>query len=92
MALGLGTILVTNAQIATTKPSHLKAENRRALRDARHTDAPNKATHLTVTKDQLKRGNSDAPQPEGADELRYNKEGIAIPPKRGLLGNGRKKK
>ena len=66
--------------------------NRRALREAHHTDSPYKDSYLDVTPARLRRGQSTQPLPAGSDELRY-KNGTA-PNVRGpgFLGLRRKKK
>ena len=78
------------AQIVAEKPAKIKAANRRALREAHRTDSPYKDSHLGVTRERLKRGESTQPLPEGSDELHY-KNGVAPnvkPP--GILGLRRK--
>ena len=79
-----------HAQIAHEKPGKVKAANRRALREARRTDAPYKDTHLQVTRDQLKRGKSEQPAPEGSKDLRF-RDGTPTVKEPGFLGLGRKK-
>ena len=59
------------------KPAQVKAANRRALREARHTTSPYKDSHLGVTADRLKRGQSTQHVPKGSDELKYEK--VATP-------------
>ncbi|WP_046246895.1 hypothetical protein [Hymenobacter terrenus] len=80
------------AQIIHKKPGQVKAANRRALREARRTNSPYKDSHLDVTPDRLKRGQSTQPQPETNAELHY-KNGTAPnvkPP--GFLGLRPKKR
>ena len=80
------------AQIAHEGPGRVKAANRRALREARHTKAPYKETHLQVTRAQLKRGQSDQPLPAGREELRF-RDGVAQPAKEaGQRSRNHKKK
>jgi hypothetical protein len=55
------------------KPAKVKAANRRALREAQATDSPYKDSHLDVTADRLKRGQSTQPQPASRAELDYKK-------------------
>jgi hypothetical protein len=62
------------AQIATEKPGKVKANNRRALREVRKTDTPYKDTHLDVPASRLKRGSSEAPQPEAGGREASSKE------------------
>ena len=61
LSLALGLWLATPAQIAPLSPSQQRAANRQSLRDASHTAAPYKDTHLTVTPQQLRRGNTEGP-------------------------------
>lgn len=61
-----------SAQIVHAKPAHIKAANRRALREAQKTDSPYKESHLDVTPARLKRGASAHPAPTGSDELDYS--------------------
>ena len=75
-----------HAQIVREKPAKIDAANRRALREAaRAEDSPYKESHLDVTPDQLKRGASKHPQPEGSEELRYNGTAPNVKPP-GFLG------
>jgi hypothetical protein len=79
------------AQIVKEKPGRIRAANRRALREARTTESPYKDSHLDVTSDRLKRGDSNEPRPATNRALDY-KTGTAPnvqPP--GLLGIRRKK-
>lgn len=80
------------AQIVHEKPGAVKAANRRALREALSTGSPYKESHLDVTPDRLRRGESTQPAPEGSDELDYKR--VAAPRHRsaGLLGLGRRHK
>jgi hypothetical protein len=80
------------AQIVREKPAQVKAANRRALREAKHTDAPYKDTHLDVSKRRLKRGNSEQPPLEGSDELKYKTGKAPNVKEPGILGLRRKKK
>ena len=80
------------AQIVEQKPAKIKAANRRALREDRRTESPYKDSHLDVTADRLKRGQSTQRQPKTPEELNY-KTGTAPNVKApGLLGARRKKK
>ena len=79
-----------HAQIVREKPGHIRAANRRALREARTTESPYKDSHLDVTADRLKRGGSNEASPATNRQLDY-KTGTAPnvqPP--GLLGMRRK--
>jgi hypothetical protein len=95
LVLGLGLLLAheaAQAQIVREKPGRVKAANRRALRESNRTESPYKESHLQITRERLKRGTSDQPQPEGSNELHY-KNGLAPNVKEpGLLGIRRKKK
>ena len=59
------------AQIAKERPGRIRAANRRALREARQIESPYKDSHLDVTPDRLRRGDSNAPQPEGSRRTKY---------------------
>ena len=74
--LVLATLLATAAaaQIAPTSPAQQRADNRRALREARRTETPYKDSHLTITAQQLKRGGSEA-RVAAADEPRFDRDG-----------------
>ncbi|MVN76164.1 hypothetical protein GO988_07490 [Hymenobacter sp. HMF4947] len=65
---------VALAQIAPTSPARQRAENRRALREARATEAEYKDSHLDVTRQHLKRGGLAAPAPL-AGEPRFDRDG-----------------
>ena len=80
-----------HAQIVREKPGQIKAANRRALREAKHTDSPYKDSHLDVTAARLRRGESTQPLPENSPELDY-KTGTAPNVKAsGFLGQRRRK-
>jgi hypothetical protein len=49
------------AQIVPSSPARQRAANRQALREAKSADVPYKESHLTVTRQQLKRSNSEGP-------------------------------
>ncbi|NML66970.1 hypothetical protein HHL22_17325 [Hymenobacter sp. RP-2-7] len=49
------------AQIAPSNPAQQRAANRRALREAQQANVPYKESHLTVTRQQLKRGSAAGP-------------------------------
>ncbi|WP_201985871.1 hypothetical protein [Hymenobacter rubidus] len=81
---------LAHGQIVHEKPGKIKAANRRALRESKKTDSPYKDSHLDVTREQLKRGQSTPSRPEGSEDLRY-KNGTAPNVKKGLLGLRRDK-
>jgi hypothetical protein len=104
-SLGLGVVLAlvlllssqaATAQIIHEKPGKHKAATRRALRDAKRTDAPYKDSHLEVTAARLKRGQSDPPKLKPYDELDnevdYEPEPVVQAKKPGFLGLRRAKK
>ena len=77
VVLALALLLAATAAQAQTEPNspaHQRAANRRALRDARSTDTPYKDSHLAVTRQQLKRGES-APVPAVAGEPKFDRDG-----------------
>lgn len=61
------------AQLAPSSPGSLRAANRRALREARRTDAPYADSHLAVAR-QLKRG-AMAPTGSVAGEPKFGRDG-----------------
>lgn len=77
LALTVAMLLTAPAAQAQTEPSspaRQRAANRRALREARRTDAPYKDSHLAVTPQQLRRGDS-APLTPVAGEPRFGRDG-----------------
>lgn len=75
LALALGLAAATApAQIAPSNPARQRAANRRALREARQTDTPYKDSHLAVSRQQLKRGES-VPIAPVAGEPRFDRDG-----------------
>lgn len=62
------------AQLAPSSPGSLRAANRRALREARRTDAPYADSHLAVSRQQLKRG-SMVPTGSVAGEPSFGRDG-----------------
>lgn len=60
-ALALLLATAAAAQIAPVSPARQRAANRLALREAKRADVPYKESHLTVTRQQLKRGNAEGP-------------------------------
>ncbi|TVT40063.1 hypothetical protein FNT36_11200 [Hymenobacter setariae] len=73
--LAFALLLATPAQTTPSSLSQQRAANRRALREARATDAAYKDSHLAVSRRQLKRGASVAPVPGAADEPRFDRDG-----------------
>jgi len=72
--LAFALLLATPAQTQPSSLGQLRAANRRALREARATDAAYKDSHLAVSPRQLKRGAS-APVLGAADEPRFDRDG-----------------
>lgn len=64
---------LAHGQIVKEKPGKINAANRRALREAKKTDSPYKDSHLDVTREQLKRGQSAPPQAEASKAVDYKK-------------------
>jgi hypothetical protein len=71
--LGLLSGPLAHGQIVHEKPAKIKAANRRALRDAKKTDSPYKDSHLDVTREHLKRGQSTPVQVETNKAVDYKK-------------------
>ena len=84
-----GTVM---GQIVHPTPGRIKAENRRALRDARNIETPYKDSHLGITPSRLKRGDSPQAPPEGSKRLRYKKSTALKVKPPGLLDNLRRRK
>lgn len=80
-----------HAQIVPSSPARQRADNRRALREARRTDLPYQDSHLDVARQQLRRG-STAPGPRGADEPRFDRHGRPRGSKAGFPGLRRRAK
>ena len=77
IALTLALLLATataHAQTEPSSPAQQRAANRRALRDARHTETPYTDSHLAVTRQQLKRGEA-APVRPVAGEPKFDRDG-----------------
>jgi hypothetical protein len=94
---GLGLICLPSAvwaQTAPTSPARLRAENRRALREAKKVEAKYKDSHLAVNKDDLKRNQSRALPRDGRRRLQFDHTGSAkvSEPSRVNLRLGKKKK
>ncbi|TDN40090.1 hypothetical protein A8B98_15985 [Hymenobacter sp. UV11] len=90
----LGSLLLATAaqaQIAPTSPARQRADNRRALREARSTDLPYQDSHLDVTRQQLQRGGT-APGPRVAGEPRFDRHGRPRGSEAGFLGLRRRVK
>ena len=79
------------AQIVREKPAQVKAANRRALREAQRTESPYKESHLDITPDRLRRGESTQPAPVGSDEFHYKNGNAPNDKPPGFLGLRRKK-
>jgi hypothetical protein len=67
-------LLAAPSQTVPSSPAQQRAAARRALREARATDAPYQDSHLAVSHRQLKRGES-APVPGVAGEPRFDRDG-----------------
>lgn len=65
---------VAQAQIMPTSPARQRAAERQARREARHTDAPYKESHLDVASQPVRRGSS-APRSRVAGEPRFSRDG-----------------
>jgi hypothetical protein len=72
--LALVVLLAAPTQIAPSSQAQQRAAHRRALREAKATDAAYKDSHLDVPRRQLKRGES-APVTGAADEPRFDRDG-----------------
>jgi hypothetical protein len=90
--LGLLSGPLAYGQIVKEKPAKIKAANRRALREAKHTESPYKDSHLDVTREQLKRGQSNPAQIETNKAGEYKKGTAPNAQQSGLLGRRNKKK
>jgi hypothetical protein len=77
-------------QIVQQKPAQVKAANRRALRETRNTDLPYKESHLALTPNRLKRGESVQPRAETSRELDYKTGTSPNVRPVGLLGRRKK--
>lgn len=80
------------AQIVHKRPGQVKADNRRALREAARTDSPYKDSHLDVKPASLKRGQSAPPRPERGEEVQYQTGAASNAKPAGFSGGRRKKK
>ena len=95
--VGLGLNWLTqsaSAQTVAASPARLRAENRRALREARKVEAEYKESHLAVNRDDLKRDQSRALPRDGRARYKFDHTGTAqvSEPSRVNLRLGRKKK
>jgi hypothetical protein len=91
------TATAASAQTEYSSPAQRRADNRRALRDARKYKAEYKDTHLVVSKEELKEGSSPVvTQPnDGRDSYKFDHTGAAYvkePIRLGLRPAGKKKK
>jgi len=76
IGLMLNCITAVTAQISDKSLAQQRAENRRALRDAKKYPAEYKDSHLNVTHNALKRGEPGRPQPrDGRNQYRFDKTG-----------------
>ena len=89
--LGLLSGPLAHGQIVEEKPGKVKAANRRALREAKKTDSPYKDSHLDVTREQLKRGQSTPSQTEASKAVDYKKGTAPNVKPSGFLGLRRDK-
>lgn len=94
---GLSTLCLMHtaaAQTVAKSPARLRAENRRALREAKKVEADYKDSHLAVNKDDLKRNQSRALPHDGRRRLQFDHTGTAkvSEPSRVNLRLGKKKK
>ncbi|WP_303309941.1 hypothetical protein [Hymenobacter sp. BT730] len=67
------------AQISYSSPAQQRAENRRALRDARRVQTPYQESHLAVTRETFKdgdSGNQKARPNDGREKYKFDHEGI----------------
>lgn len=81
------------AQIRPTTARQIREANREAKRQAKKMDTPYKDTHLQVST-RLKRGEGDRPEPEGSNNLRFERDGTprVVEPKACFICPPRKKK
>lgn len=87
LALALGLARPALAQIAPVSEAQQRAANRQALREARRTESPYKESHLQVTPEHLKRGNTEGPP--GAAAQRPQPTDGRPTPKHKLFGRRR---
>jgi hypothetical protein len=81
-----------HAQIEASSPANQRAANRRALREARRTDAPYKDSHLDVSRHPMRPGDS-APIKPVAGAPRFDRDGtshVSEPKRLGLRLRKRK--
>lgn len=90
VGLLLASLALAQGQIAPISPAQQRAANRQALRDARRTEASYKESHLDVTRQQLKRGGSEAPKALPG-EPRFGRKGTPRVAEHSFLGLGRRK-
>lgn len=92
-ALGCS-ISTASAQTADTSPARLRAENRKALREARKYKSEYKESHLAVNRDDLRRSQPRALPQDGRGSLQFDHTGTAkvSEPSRVNLRLGKKKK
>jgi hypothetical protein len=91
-AVLLLTTTAAHAQIEASSPASQRAANRRALREARRTDAPYKDSHLDVSRHPQRPGDS-APIKPAMSEPRFDRDGtshVSEPKRLGLRLRKRK--
>jgi hypothetical protein len=65
---------VAPAQIVPTSPGQQRAAARQARREAQRADAPYQESHLSTTRQAVRRGSSDHPR-QAANEPRFGRDG-----------------
>jgi hypothetical protein len=87
-------ISTASAQTVGVSPAKLRAENRKALREARKYKAEYKESHLAVNRDDLHRSQPRALPHDGRGRLQFDHTGTAkvSEPSRVNLRLGKKKK
>lgn len=90
----LGVSTAASAQTDDMYPARQRAENRRALRDARKFKAEYKDSHLAVDKTALKPGGTGRPQQpnDGRESYKFDKTGAARVSEPMHVGLGLRKK
>ncbi|TGE27481.1 hypothetical protein [Hymenobacter metallicola] len=96
LATGL-LLCASTAALAQTEdmyPARQRAENRKALRDARKVKAEYKDSHLAVSKTALKPGGTGRPQQpkDGRDSYKFDKTGVPRVSEPAHVGLGLRKK
>jgi hypothetical protein len=91
LVAGLLLATAAPAQIVPASPAQQRAEAKRALREADHTDAPYKDSHLDVSRRQLRRGAAERPA-RVVGEPRFGRDGAPRVTKGKFLGLRRRPK